>query len=77
MFYTAYLANALRAKLRYAAIIGSYGWSRKAIEQIVGLIPNLKVELLVPVLCRGYPQDETFAPLDRVTDTVAGRHATR
>lgn len=26
-----------------------------AIERIAGLIPNLKAEILDPVLCRGYP----------------------
>jgi flavorubredoxin len=50
VFYAAYLANALRPKLRFASIIGSYGWSSKAIEQIAGLIPDLQVEILDPVL---------------------------
>ena len=75
VFYAAHLANALRPKLRYASIIGSYGWSSKAIEQIAGLIPNLKVEILDPVLCRGYPQGETFAALDKLAATIADRHA--
>ena len=75
VFYAANLANALRPKLRYASIIGSYGWSSKAIEQIAGLIPNLKVEILEPVLCRGYPQGETFAALDKLAATIADRHA--
>ena len=56
VFYAAYLANALRPKARFASIIGSYGWSSKAVEQIAGLIPNLKVEVLDPVLCKGYPR---------------------
>ncbi len=47
------LTNALRPKLKYASIIGSYGWGGKAVEQIVSAIPNLKVELLDPVLCKG------------------------
>lgn len=75
VFYASHLANALRPKLRYASIIGSYGWSSKAIEQIAGLIPNLKVEILDPVLCRGYPQGETFAALDKLAATIADRHA--
>ena len=57
VFYAANLANALRPKARFASIIGSYGWSSKAVEQIAGLIPNLKVEVLDPVLCKGYPQE--------------------
>ena len=75
VFYAAHLANALRPKLRYASVIGSYGWSSKAIEQIAGLIPNLKVESLDPVLCRGCPRSETFAALDQLAATIAERHA--
>ncbi len=75
VFYASHLANALRPKLRYASIIGSYGWSSKAIEQIAGLIPALKVEILDPVLCRGYPQAEALAALDKLATTIADRHA--
>ncbi|HCP32324.1 TPA: MBL fold hydrolase, partial [Candidatus Acetothermia bacterium] len=32
--YAAYLVNALRPKLRHAAVIGSYGWAGKAPEQV-------------------------------------------
>lgn len=74
VYYASHLANALRPKLRYASIIGSYGWSSKAIEQIAGLIPNLKVELLDTVLCRGDPRSETFAALEKLAATIAARH---
>jgi flavorubredoxin len=76
VFYAAHLANALRPKARFASIVGSYGWNSKAVEQIAGLIPNLKVELLEPVLCKGYPQEADFAALDRLADEVAERHET-
>ena len=75
VFYASHLANALRPKLRYASIIGSYGWSSKAIEQIAGLIPNLKVEILDPVLCRGFPRADAFASLDVLATTIAAKHA--
>ncbi|MFA5042880.1 MAG: FprA family A-type flavoprotein [Kiritimatiellia bacterium] len=74
VFYAAHLANALRPKLRFASIIGSYGWSSKAIERITELIPNLKVEILAPVLCRGYPRENDFQALDTLADTIAGKH---
>lgn len=72
--YAAHLANALRPKLRYASIIGSYGWSSKVIEQIQGLIPNLKVKILAPVFCRGYPRDKDFRALDTLAQTIAKEH---
>jgi flavorubredoxin len=74
VFSAAHLANALRPKLRYASIIGSYGWSSKAIEQITELIPHLKVEVLEPVLCRGYPRADAFQDLDRLAADIAERH---
>jgi flavorubredoxin len=74
VFYAAYLANALRPKLRFASIIGSYGWSSKAIEQIAGLIPNLKVEILDPVLCKGFPREADFRALDNLAATIAEKH---
>lgn len=74
VYYAAHLADLLRPKLKYAAIIGSYGWSSKAIEQITGLIPNLKVEVLGTVLHKGMPNAETFAQLDKLAAAVAKTH---
>jgi flavorubredoxin len=74
VFYAAHLANALRPKLRFASVIGSYGWSSKAIEHITELIPNLKVEILAPVLCRGCPRENDFQALDVLADTIARKH---
>jgi flavorubredoxin len=75
VYYASHLANLLRPKLKYAAIIGSYGWSSKAIEQIAGLIPNLKVEVLGTVLHKGLPDRETFAQLDALAASIAKAHA--
>jgi len=72
--YAAYLANALRPKLRFASVIGSYGWNSKAIEQIAGLIPDLKVEILSPVLCQGFPGEADFKALDDLAATIADKH---
>ena len=74
VFYAAHLANALRPRLRFAAIMGSYGWATKAVEQIAGLIPNLKVEVLPPLLCRGLPREKEFAAIDGLAQTILERH---
>jgi flavorubredoxin len=74
VFYAANLANALRPKVRYATVIGSYGWSTKAVEQIVGLVPNLAVEVLDPVMVKGYPREADLESLDRLADTIAAKH---
>jgi flavorubredoxin len=74
VFYATHLANALRPKARFASIVGSYGWSSKAVEQIAGLIPNLKVEVLDPILCKGYPQEADLVALDRLADSIVEKH---
>jgi flavorubredoxin len=72
--YAAYLANALRPKVKYASIIGSYGWASRTIDKIVDSIANLKVELIEPVLCKGYPVTEDFIALDRLVNQVVRKH---
>jgi flavorubredoxin len=74
VYYASHLANLLKPKVKYAAIIGSYGWSSKAIEQIAGLIPNLKVEVLGTVLHKGLPDEDTFKQLDALAASVAKTH---
>ncbi len=74
VYYAAHLANLLRPKLKYAAIVGSYGWSSKAIEQIAGLIPNLKVDVLGTVLQKGLPTADTYAQLDQLAAAIAQAH---
>jgi len=72
--YAAYLANALRPKLKFASVIGSYGWSSKAVEQVAGLIPNLDVEIIEPVLCKGVPGETDFQALERLAVAIAEKH---
>jgi flavorubredoxin len=72
--YAAFLANALRPKLRFASIIGSYGWGSKMVETIQALIPNLKVEILSPVVVKGYPKPDDLKALDRLADGILERH---
>jgi flavorubredoxin len=70
-----HLVNSLRPKLNYAAFIGSYGWGTKAVDHISGLLTNLKFEVLGTILCKGRPQDETFAALDALADAIREKHS--
>ncbi len=72
--YAAFLANALRPNLKFASIIGSYGWGGKTVEQLTALLPNLKVELLEPVLVKGYPREADFKALDNLAEAIARKH---
>ncbi len=72
--YAVFLANALRPKTRFASIIGSYGWGSQVKEQIINMLPNLKVELLEPVIIKGLPKEDDFKALDRLASTIAEKH---
>jgi flavorubredoxin len=72
--HAAFLANALKPKAKFASIIGSYGWGGKAVEQIAAMLPNLKVEILSPVLARGFPKEADFQALDNLADTITSKH---
>lgn len=72
--YAAMLANALRPRLMFASIVGSYGWGGKAVEQILALVPNLKVEVLDPVIIKGLPSEEQLAAIDILTSRIVEKH---
>jgi len=70
----AFLTNALRPKLRHAAVIGSYGWGGKCADRITELLSSPKLTWFDPVLHRGLPTDEAFTALDLLADTIAEHH---
>jgi flavorubredoxin len=74
MAYAAVLANALKPNVKYATIIGSYGWGSKAVETIAGLIPNLKVEIIPSVLCKGQPREADYQALEKLAETIVQKH---
>ena len=72
--YATVLANALKPNLKFVSIIGSYSWGGRTVEQLAGIIPNLKVEILEPVLCKGFPKEADFKALDNLATTIAEKH---
>jgi flavorubredoxin len=72
--YATFLANALRPKTKFASIIGSFGWGGKMVEQLTGMMPNLKAEILEPVITKGHPKDNDFMALDRLADEILAKH---
>lgn len=72
--YATFLANALRPKVKFLSIIGSYGWGGKTVETLSGMISNLKVEVLDTVLCKGFPVETDFKALDQLAFTIAEKH---
>ncbi len=72
--YGTYLVNALRPKLKFASVINSYGWGGKVIDKIKEMLTNLKVEIIEPVIVKGYPKEEDFKSLTRLADEIYEKH---
>ncbi len=72
--YAAYLVKALRPKLKFISIIGSYGWGGKTVEILSGILSTLKAEVLEPVIIKGYPKEPDFKALDELAEKISSRH---
>ncbi|HAT72969.1 MAG TPA: MBL fold hydrolase [Elusimicrobia bacterium] len=72
--YAAHLANLLRPKAKFVSVIGSYGWGGRAVETIAGLIPNIKAELLKPVIVKGLPTEADLKQIDDLAALIAEKH---
>ena len=72
--YAAYLTNALRPNIKYISVIGSYAWGGKAVETLANMIPNIKAEILPPVICKGLPREGDLNELGKLADMIAAKH---
>jgi len=73
--YAAYLAGAIKPKLRHAAIVGSQAWGGKTVDTLKGLLAGLKLDLLEPLISKGLPTEENLAAVDGLAAAIADRHA--
>jgi len=70
VLYAVYLTNLLRPKLKHVSVIGSYGWGGRMLEIIKEMTGNLKIELIEPVIIKGYPKEDDFKKLDKLADNI-------
>ncbi|MDD1704832.1 MAG: FprA family A-type flavoprotein [Methanoregula sp.] len=72
--YATYLTNLLKPKVKFAAVIGSYGWGGKTAETLVKMLDHVKVEVLEPVTVRGAPDEAALQAIERLADDMLARH---
>lgn len=72
--YVTYIMNALKPKTKILGLIGSYGWGGQTVNIIKGLISNLKVDLIEPVLIKGDPTEEDYNLIDKFVDNIYFKH---
>ncbi len=72
--YGAYIANALKPKVKYVGIMGSYGWGGRTVDILKSNLGALKVELLEPLLIKGMPKEEDYAKIDEFAGKIEEKH---
>jgi flavorubredoxin len=72
--YASYLLNALKPKLKYYSIIGSYGWGGNLTKVIESMFTMIKPEKLEYVIIKGRPKDDDFAKLDALANEIVEKH---
>jgi len=75
MDYALTLANALRPKVRHAALISSFSWGQRVEEVFKAKLNLVKAEVFPAVIAKGHPKAETFAALDKLAETILAKHA--
>ena len=72
--YAAYLANALKPKVKFVGIMGSYGWGGRTVNILKSNLGALKVELLEPLLIKGLPNEEDYEKIREFAKKIADKH---
>lgn len=72
--YATYLANALRPKMKFASIIGSYGWGGRMPDMIKDLLSNFNGEFIDPVIIKGHATDEDMKEIEKLADKIIEKH---
>lgn len=72
--YATYLANALRPKMKFASIIGSYGWGGRMPDMIKDLLSNFNGEFIDPVIVKGHATDEDMEEIEALADKIIEKH---
>jgi flavorubredoxin len=72
--YGAYLANILQPKIKFGAIVSSYGWGGKVIERFKEVLDKVNLEWQEPVLTKGHPKAEDFDALVNLAKKIVEKH---
>jgi len=72
--YITYLFGALKPKTRFVSVIGTYSWGGVMLDKIKDLVKNLKVELIEPVIIKGYPKEDNIKKIKILAEKIADSH---
>ena len=70
----AYLVNAIRPKVKYYAIVGSYGWGGKLTETLESMLTIIKPEKLDYIVVKGKPTEDDLKKAADLAALIAEKH---
>jgi len=74
VFYASYLFKILKPKTKFLSIIGSFGWGTNMIKLLSEMIPSKDIDVLEPVMIKGYPKENDFALIDKLAEEIYKKH---
>ncbi|MGB9824873.1 MAG: FprA family A-type flavoprotein [Candidatus Hydrothermia bacterium] len=72
--YYVYLANLLRPKTKFLAVVNSQGWGGKTIEDLKSIFSNFKGELLEAIQFKGLPDKSVEEKLKSLSQLIFEKH---
>lgn len=67
---TANVIRLLKTKIKYAGVIGSYGWGGRTVEVIEEALKNMSLEFLEPVMVKGLPQESDYELISSLVKNI-------
>ncbi|HOV22464.1 MAG TPA: FprA family A-type flavoprotein [bacterium] len=74
VLYASYLFKILKPKTKFLSIIGSFGWGTNMIKLLSEMIPSKDIDVLEPVMIKGYPKENDFALIDKLAEEIYKKH---
>ncbi len=75
--YVAMLANILRTKIKFYAVIGSFGWGGNLSAVVDSAFTIIKPKKLDDIIIKGRPRQEDFARLDSLVEKILNELPTK
>lgn len=68
------LVTALKPKIKYLGLFGSYGWGSMIIKEFQDETKSMNIEMFSPVLIKGIPKDKDYLELDKFIKEIEEKH---
>ncbi|MEO0275780.1 MAG: FprA family A-type flavoprotein, partial [candidate division WOR-3 bacterium] len=74
VFYILYIFKILRPKTKFISLIGSFLWGTNILKFIEDLLKGIDIEMIEPVIFKGYPKDEDLEKIKNLVEKIYQKH---